>query len=469
MNVPGHTHSEWKSTFERKHSESLQEKASMASTSEYWVGDAIGEGSFGVVVYGRHKTLQIHVAIKCIDKASLKRHPARAWATVQEQRLLKRVNNTVPNSDFVVRLHASFVDAECVYLVMECCNGGTLQDLLDHLSKNSEGTTSMAFKLESTRYYGLQILEGLAYLHDSCQVVHCDLKPTNVLLTETGCVKLADFGCAFDLQAIKDVSKSSSTEPLKNDKTSNPKEEMLLKMVSSSEMIRGTAAYSAPELNNVDNSQNPQRLASAAVDLWSLGCVLFALLFQQRSPFDEGSEVASMESVRVYCSITDARYTKLFVDESSSTTKLSSSQITAVETQLLKTYKDMIFGLLHPIPTERMKFVVFGISSLETVPTKAGDDVSTDIPIPDTSSSVSSILAIDHRKLAQKVYPYLRTNMVGILNENEQILKPNLLPPIPAWWTRNSGAATIEDSSSSSSPSTNVLVDGSAGWSVFLA
>jgi serine/threonine protein kinase len=44
----------------------------MATTSEYWVGATIGEGSYGKVVYARHKSTEKNVAIKVVTKLSLK-------------------------------------------------------------------------------------------------------------------------------------------------------------------------------------------------------------------------------------------------------------------------------------------------------------------------------------------------------------------------------------------------------------
>jgi len=46
---------------------------------------------------------------------------------------------------------------------------------------------------DTTRNYSRQILQGLAYLH-SRQIIHCDIKPENILVDTHGTVKLADFG-----------------------------------------------------------------------------------------------------------------------------------------------------------------------------------------------------------------------------------------------------------------------------------
>jgi serine/threonine protein kinase len=406
----------------------------MASTSEYWVGDAIAEGSFGVVVYGRHKVSHLHVAIKCIDKASLKRHPARAIAIVHEQRILKRLkehhtkitesgdtDGATSNDSFVVHLYASFHDAECVYLVMECCCGGTLQDLLDHYRKHTKTTTTMKLKLEATQHYGLQIIEGIAFLHsDDCNVIHCDIKPSNILLTDKGCIKIADFGCAIDLTTSNDTSDSS------------------IKHRQLPMMERGTAPYSAPELNHQE--PNPTHPVTPAVDLWSFGCILYALLHEQQSPFDKGSEVSTIESRKEFCNIiaTGDRSKLLFGVDDASTL----NNVTKDESLTFNDLNKVIFGLLDPCAEDRLKFSKKQKSDKQ--------DISTS------------------HSFADKIYPNIRSNLIQI-NQNIIEIRSDLLPPVPTWWTKNRVAQTSATSTNDTlPPDTNVLIDGASGWSAFL-
>mmetsp|Transcript_37729 Transcript_37729/g.61449 ORF Transcript_37729/g.61449 Transcript_37729/m.61449 type:complete len:378 (-) Transcript_37729:2920-4053(-) len=114
----------------------------------------------------------------------------------------------------------------------------------------------------------IQLAKALQFLHEDVKVVHGDIKPENVLLNEKGDVKLCDFGSALPVSPV--------AAPLESDKI-------------------GTVAYAAPEL--LEGSTTCA--VTAAVDVWSLGCVLFVLL-SGSPPFDvmgEKDECQVMESV----------------------------------------------------------------------------------------------------------------------------------------------------------------------------
>ena len=51
--------------------------------------------------------------------------------------------------------------------------------------------------VDVTRYYVLQIVDALEYLHFTARIVHRDLKPENILITSDGCVKITDFGTVW--------------------------------------------------------------------------------------------------------------------------------------------------------------------------------------------------------------------------------------------------------------------------------
>lgn len=90
--------------------------------------------------------------------------------------------------------------------------------------------------------YVIQVLEGLDYLHHN-GIVHCNLKAANILITQSGEVKLSDFGISLYLRAIEHVDKGVSCMP----------------------------NWAAPEVIEL-------RPVSTKSDIWSLGCTVIELL-----------------------------------------------------------------------------------------------------------------------------------------------------------------------------------------------
>ena len=90
------------------------------------------------------------------------------------------------NHPNVVQYFGVEVHRDKVYIFMEFCEGGSLAGLLTHGRIEDEMVIQV---------YALQMLEGLAYLHQS-GVVHRDIKPENVLLDHNGVIKYVDFGAA---------------------------------------------------------------------------------------------------------------------------------------------------------------------------------------------------------------------------------------------------------------------------------
>ena len=78
------------------------------------------------------------------------------------------------------------VEKEVVYIFQEWVSGGSVHSMLDNFGP---------FQLDVVRTYTSQILLGLQYLHEN-GIVHRDIKGGNILVENSGSVKLADFGAS---------------------------------------------------------------------------------------------------------------------------------------------------------------------------------------------------------------------------------------------------------------------------------
>jgi serine/threonine protein kinase len=215
----------------------------------YRVDELIGHGGMAKVYRGYDLTLGREVAIKVLDPDL-----ARDTAFRNRFRLEAQAASRMSHPSIVRVFDAgdpSTGDSssnEPPYIVMELVKGTLLKDII------SAGPVPVT---DAVRYVD-GILEALDYSHRA-GVVHRDIKPGNVMVTDKGQVKVMDFGIA------RAVSDSSST-------------------VAETTQIIGTAAYFSPE-------QAKGEPVDARADLYSTGVVLYELL-TGRQPFRGESPVA---------------------------------------------------------------------------------------------------------------------------------------------------------------------------------
>lgn len=141
------------------------------------------------------------------------------------------------------------------HVVAEYVHGGPLRALVGHLS------------LQEALDYAIQICWGMTYAVDQVAIMHCDLKPDNIMVTLDGQIKVTDFGLARVLP-IWQWSEQMRTKrmPAKLRTTVN-------------EVLGGTLPYMAPEML--------ERVAAPGTwsDIYSFGVMLYELL-TGRLPFD---------------------------------------------------------------------------------------------------------------------------------------------------------------------------------------
>jgi serine/threonine protein kinase len=180
----------------------------------------------------------------------------------------------------IARLISSFRFRDGAYLVLEYASGGDLHTLL---RRNG------SLDHDSTRFVIGSVAAALSSIHER-GFVYVDCKPENVLITETGHIKVTDFGgCRPVTQEAKDMVKKSSKNLLKqlrdgdwrpNNHNKSSSSYTADRVTAENEhkeeglRIEGTTAYLPPE---VVIGGYP----TTAADIWALGCVLFQCISGQ--------------------------------------------------------------------------------------------------------------------------------------------------------------------------------------------
>lgn len=227
--------------------------SSFSSLSIRWQkGKFIGGGSFGQVYAAVNLDTGGVMAVKEIvfhDSQSLKLIPS----IKEEMTVLEMLNH--PN---VVQYFGVEVHRDKVYIFMEFCEGGSLSGLLAHGRIEDEMVIQV---------YTLQMLEGLAYLHQS-DVVHRDIKPENILLDHNGVIKFVDFGAAKVIAATGRTRNPGTSSSSSSRRGGNP--ENLNSMT-------GTPMYMSPEV--ITGQSSPR---NGVTDIWSLGCCVLEMATGRR-------------------------------------------------------------------------------------------------------------------------------------------------------------------------------------------
>lgn len=151
--------------------------------NEYEIGEFLGSGKYGEVRKCTHKETGRKVAIKILNKQKMKmKNYDMVWNEIEVLKLCQHPN--------ILRLYDVLENVDYIFLVMELLEGGTLRDYMKrHNSKIPE---------EKARTFVRALASGLEYI-SQFGVVHRDIKPINILLTEDDVVKIADFGLAVIL------------------------------------------------------------------------------------------------------------------------------------------------------------------------------------------------------------------------------------------------------------------------------
>jgi DNA-binding response OmpR family regulator len=214
----------------------------------YQIRRELGSGGMGTVFLAHDKELGEDVALKVLQSAMLAEDPLRLERLRTEIKLARKI--THPN---VVRSHDIGESMGTHYITMEYIRGVTLAQVIERRGRIS---------VESTLAIGTQLAEALAVAHDQ-QIVHRDIKPQNLMIDESGVLKVADFGLARTVQRKESLTQAG--------------------------YVIGTVRYMAPEqLMGGD--------LDARTDLYAVGVVLFECL-TGRLPFEAATPLQMIAAV----------------------------------------------------------------------------------------------------------------------------------------------------------------------------
>ena len=203
---------------------------------KYKKGKKIGGGGFGEVYEFIELDSNKKRAVKIISNSRIDNDPQSNTAYNNEYKF-----NTCLDFKYLCKCFSTFKDNQNAYFILDYQPNKTLSELLAkrHLTEIE------------IKHYGFELLLAIEYLHKR-NIIHRDIKLSNVLLSEKMEVRLCDFGLAID----------NGIEYQKN--------------------ICGTPNYIAPELLNHKNGLK----YSFEVDIWAFAVLLYTLFFN-KTPFEE--------------------------------------------------------------------------------------------------------------------------------------------------------------------------------------
>jgi len=209
----------------------------------------LGEGGMGKVYLAQDNQLQRQVAIKELTYQPKDEEVNHA---LQEARLLARVNHSN-----IIQIYNVHDEGDHISLVMEYFNSKTLTQF------QQEAYTTLVQKLDLLQ----QLSAGLAAAHKN-DVIHCDLKPSNILVNEQGQLKITDFGIA-----LLATNENKNSEP----------------SASNNSLQFGSLLFMSPE-------QIKLQAVDYRSDIFSLGIIAYQLMVGSH-PFAYGNNGGSATDV----------------------------------------------------------------------------------------------------------------------------------------------------------------------------
>jgi len=196
---------------------------------KYKIIRSLGSGGFGSVFLAKDTWLNLEVAIKVPHKQS-----TELFRLLKEPRLQAALNH--PN---IVRMIAAEKEKKIFFMVMEYIKGKTLEEIIEE---------EKILGYDKAIEYITQIADAVDHAHSN-KIIHRDLRPSNIILSEKGKIKITDFGTSAWLNNVPYASTRIGSPP-----------------------------YMAPE--------QFMGKASFKSDIYSIGCMFYEMIIGRPPIFD---------------------------------------------------------------------------------------------------------------------------------------------------------------------------------------
>jgi len=220
--------------------------AEPTTIGKYSIIRKIGQGGMGRVYAATHPTLKRTIIIKqLLGKAK----------AMMTKRFLREASLMLDfRHDNIVPVYDHFKEGGSYYIAMEYVQGRSLEDLIEEKGRLTAPAAMLIFR---------EICKGLGYAHDR-GVIHRDIKPDNVLISDEGAVKLADFGIATAPDGEGGITKTG--------------------------VAMGTPAFMSPE--QITDAKNVDKRS----DIYSMGVMLYQMLTGKK-PFPGSFSAESINKI----------------------------------------------------------------------------------------------------------------------------------------------------------------------------
>jgi serine/threonine protein kinase len=198
--------------------------------------EALGMGKFGTVWRG-YRIVG--------DEGGEYLEPVAIKESSYDQQNIQEINTLqILKHPNIIRYIDYKISGESLFMVMELCEGGTLEDLLMRFDDEEDLTDQVV-------HYYSQVVRGIKCIYDK-DILHRDIKPSNILIKDNK-VKIADFGTS--------------------------------KLKQGNEMIKtlvGTPLFASPEI--LELFVGDEQSYTEKSDIWSLGLILYCMYHYQKHP-----------------------------------------------------------------------------------------------------------------------------------------------------------------------------------------